>query len=89
MRDRLSRSPEEDTGCHGRCEGDSKPGKIAQLRFGVLTADSYIAKFGKHGDNGDDYDRKGKNTGSPAKIFNDPVINIIDNSQKGFLVDKA
>ena len=89
MCDRLSRSPEEDTGRHGRCEGDGKPGKIAQFRFGVLTADSYIAKFGKHGDNGDDYDRKGENTGSLAEIFDDPVIDIIDNSQKRFLVYKA
>ena len=89
MCDRFSWSPEEDTGRHGRCEGDSKPGKIAQFWFGILTADPYIAKFGKHGDNGDNYDRKGENAGRPAEIFDDPVVDIIDDSQKGFLVDKA
>ena len=89
MCDRFSWSPEEDTGCHGRCKGDSKPGKIAQFWFGVLTADSYIAKFGKHGNNGDDYDCKGENAGSPAEIFDDPVVDIIDDSQKSFLIDKA
>ena len=81
------RPPEQHSGCHsgGQCNGE--PGKVGQLRLGIFAADAYIAEFSEHSSHAYHDNGQRQNAGRPAQVGDDPVVNVVDQGQKCFLIN--
>jgi len=89
VRNRLRRPPEQDAGSHCGGQGDGEPCEVGQFRFCVLAADTHIAEFGEPCPYADYHNKQSQNTGRPAQIRDDPVVDIVDDAEENVLADQA